>query len=416
MPGVSRRDQPRPHRPDLAVLLRQQAQGGRARRLRARGDAGRDGHAHPDRDVPDRAVRPPAARPGRPSRTRWSARRRTWRSSDQDRRPRHRAAQERRARCCRCSTRTRAVDRGHRRRRAASTRRPPPAGRPPCCRRSRSSPRWPASPPAPAAASTVTYAQGTLGVAGPLPAVPASAFGSGLTATYYASSRPVRPADRHRDRCRTWTSPATRPPSPGSAVWSARYTGTLTAPADRRLPVLAVRPAGTSRVWIDGTPVGQLRADPRAHAERPDPPDRRRALRSGSRSRRSRRTLVTVDAFAITAGLHLGWQPQEDLLVAQAAAAAHAADVAVVVVVRAGQRGHGPQHPRPARRPGQADRRGGRGQPAHRRRAQHLQRGARCRGSARSAASSRRGTPARPPAPRWPRCCSATSTRPASCR
>src|SRR5205823_4783371 len=34
----------------------------------------------------------------------------------------------------------------------------------------------------------VTHARGTLGVAGPLPAVPASAFGSGLTVTYYASA------------------------------------------------------------------------------------------------------------------------------------------------------------------------------------------------------------------------------------
>jgi beta-glucosidase len=42
--------------------------------------------------------------------------------------------------------------------------------------------------------------------------------------------------------------------------------------------------------------------------------------------------LVTVDAFALTPGLHLGWQPREDLLIAQAAAAARAADVALVVV------------------------------------------------------------------------------------
>ena len=59
-----------------------------------------------------------------------------------------------------------------------------------------------------------------------------------------------------------------------------------------------------------------------------------------------------MEAFAVTAGLHLGWQPQEDLLVAQAADAARAADVAVVVVVGSGQRGLGPQHARPARRPG----------------------------------------------------------------
>jgi beta-glucosidase len=43
-------------------------------------------------------------------------------------------------------------------------------------------------------------------------------------------------------------------------------------------------------------------------------------------------TLVTVDAFAITPGLHLGWQPQENLMIEHAAATARAADVAVVVV------------------------------------------------------------------------------------
>jgi beta-glucosidase len=40
---------------------------------------------------------------------------------------------------------------------------------------------------------------------------------------------------------------------------------------------------------------------------------------------------VTVEAFAVTAGLHLGWQPRENRLIAQAAEAAGAADVAVVV-------------------------------------------------------------------------------------
>ena len=32
--------------------------------------------------------------------------------------------------------------------------------------------------------------------------------------------------------------------------------------------------------------------------------------------------LVTVDLFAVTPGLHLGWQPQENLLIAQAVDAA----------------------------------------------------------------------------------------------
>ena len=45
------------------------------------------------------------------------------------------------------------------------------------------------------AGTTVSYAQGTLGT-NALPAVPAGAFGAGLTATYFPSGRP----DRHPDQ------------------------------------------------------------------------------------------------------------------------------------------------------------------------------------------------------------------------
>jgi beta-glucosidase len=175
----------------------------------------------------------------------------------------------------------------------------------------------------------VTHAPGTLGVTGPLPAVPASAFGSGLTVQYYAS------ADLSGTPFATGTVPNldyTGAPAAvaGHPVWSARYTGTITAPAtgDYRFTLSG---GGNVRMWIDGAlvasfaPMHEPRADGLVH------------LTAGSHTIRVeitpfQATLVTVDAFAVTAGLHLGWQPQENLLVEQAATAAHAADVAVVVV------------------------------------------------------------------------------------
>src|SRR4029079_18798732 len=116
----------------------------------------------------------------------------------------------------------------------------------------------------------------------------------------------------------------------GQAVWSARYTGTLTAPTtgDYRFSLSG---GGFVTVWIDGTPVVGYAPfhEPTAYVLI--------HLGAGPHSIRVeitpfQGTLVTVDAFAITPGLHLGWQPQENLMIEQAAAAAHAADVAVVVV------------------------------------------------------------------------------------
>jgi beta-glucosidase len=174
----------------------------------------------------------------------------------------------------------------------------------------------------------VTYAPGTLGV-GALPAVPPGAFGSGLTATYWAS------ADLSGPPLATETVPNLdlnrAPAAVGLApTWSARYTGTLTAPStgDYRFTLSG---GGNVRAWIDGrpladfTPMFEPTSNGLVH------------LRAGAHTvrveiRPFQARLVTVDAFAVTPGLHLGWQPREDVLVAQAAATARAADVAVVVV------------------------------------------------------------------------------------
>ena len=175
----------------------------------------------------------------------------------------------------------------------------------------------------------VSHAQGTLGVAGPLPAAPASAFGSGLTVTYYASSD-LSGAPFATGTVANLDYAGVPAAVAGQTVWSARYTGTLTAPAsgDYRFSLSG---GGFVHVWIDGTPVVSYAAFHESTA------NGLIHLSAGPHSIRVEITpfqgsLVTVDQFAITPGLHLGWQPQEDLMIEQAAAAARAADVAVVVV------------------------------------------------------------------------------------
>jgi beta-glucosidase len=175
--------------------------------------------------------------------------------------------------------------------------------------------------------TTVSYAQGTLGT-NALPAVPATAFGGGLTATYYGSAdltgSPIA-SETVRNLDVTGS-----PSAVGSAkVWSARYTGTVTAPATGTYR-FSLQAGAYVTVFIDDrkvvtfTPMFEPTQNGLIH------------LSAGGHSIRVEVTpfqhdLVTVDQFAVTAGLHLGWQPREDLLVAQAAAAAKAADVAVVV-------------------------------------------------------------------------------------
>jgi beta-glucosidase len=175
---------------------------------------------------------------------------------------------------------------------------------------------------------TVTHARGTLGV-GALPAVPAAAFGAGLTVTYYASN------DLSGPPVATQTVPnlditGTPPPVATLPTWSARYTGMITAPAtgDYRFSLSA---GGYVHVWIDDKPVVSFTP------MREPVQNGLITLTAGAHSIRVEVTpfqapLVTVDQFAVTPGLHLGWQPQENLMIDQAAAAARAADVAVVVV------------------------------------------------------------------------------------
>ena len=177
------------------------------------------------------------------------------------------------------------------------------------------------------ASTSVTYAQGTLGT-DPLPAVPASAFGDGLTATYYASAdlsgapiktQTIRKLDYNGDPAAVGTT----------TVWSARYTGTLTAPATGSYR-FSLQAGAHVTVYIDGR---------RTVAFKPTfEPTRNGLIHLSAGAHRIRVVVtpylhqpVTVEAYTVTPGLHLGWQPQEDRLVTAAAEAAHAADVAVVV-------------------------------------------------------------------------------------
>jgi beta-glucosidase len=182
---------------------------------------------------------------------------------------------------------------------------------------------------------TVTYARGTLGtgVLDPIPSsalTPASGTGHGLTGTYYATADFTgTPLGTEVDANLDFTA---APAIVGSAgTWSAVWTGTLTAPAagDYRF---CVSGGGSATLSIDGTTVvtfvngyeavfnGLIHLTAGAH--------------------RVKATFVPTAAdFFSGSGLHVGWQPQEDLLVAEAVAAARAADVAVVFAADATSEG-----------------------------------------------------------------------------
>ncbi|WP_051266499.1 glycoside hydrolase family 3 C-terminal domain-containing protein [Nakamurella lactea] len=172
----------------------------------------------------------------------------------------------------------------------------------------------------------VSYSQGTLGIQA-LPIVPASAFGSGLTATYYAST------DLSGTPLATETVPnldIRSTPAPVAAEtdgWSASYVGTFTAETAGGYR-FSLQAGGVTTLTIDG----QLLL----------------TFRTGAESVQNALVTLTAGAhdFAISyvsatpvpggrvprTSLHLGYQVGYDELHAAAAAAAAAADVAVVVV------------------------------------------------------------------------------------
>jgi beta-glucosidase len=171
----------------------------------------------------------------------------------------------------------------------------------------------------------VTYAAGTLGI-GALTAIPAAALGSGLTANYYAStdlSGPVLATETVTSL--DWsTTPA--PVSAETDGWSVRYTGTLSVATAGRYRISVSASAATT-VLIDGKVVVTFKVGAESVqngfvtlAAGDNPLEVRYASTGG------------FGGFGGGGGLHVGWQPDYDKLIGEAAAAAKKADVALVFV------------------------------------------------------------------------------------
>ncbi|MFI5610200.1 glycoside hydrolase family 3 C-terminal domain-containing protein [Amycolatopsis sp. NPDC051903] len=171
----------------------------------------------------------------------------------------------------------------------------------------------------------VTYAPGTLGIAA-LPVIPAAAFGAGLTAAYYAST------DLTGAALGTETVPTLNITATPAAVagetdgWSARYAGTFHADeaAGYRFSLSV---GGLTTLSIDGKEV--LTALPGREAVQNALVD----LTAGEHAVEvTYVSAAPVGGRAPRTSLVLGSQTGYDKLHQAAAAAARAADVAVVVV------------------------------------------------------------------------------------
>lgn len=180
----------------------------------------------------------------------------------------------------------------------------------------------------------VTYARGTLGT-GRLPPIdaalvsPSSGEGQGFTAAYYGS--PDFSGAPVATRVEPTLGGEPQPPGPmGSAPpvaglppgWSARWAGTLAPPVAGTYR-FSLAGAGSARLVIDGTPVLELDTmfPSIAHALVDLPAG----------------TPVMLQVEYRTTGLfggapHLGWQPPDPLMLAEAVAAAKLADAAIVFV------------------------------------------------------------------------------------
>ncbi|QRP48469.1 glycoside hydrolase family 3 C-terminal domain-containing protein [Amycolatopsis sp. FDAARGOS 1241] len=176
-----------------------------------------------------------------------------------------------------------------------------------------------------AGSTPVTYSPGTLGIAA-VPVVPAAAFGAGLTATYYAST------DLTGAALGTETVPALNITATPAAVagqtdgWSARYTGTFHADETAGYR-FSLGVGGLTTLSIDGKEV--LTALPGREAVQNALVD----LTAGEHTVEvTYVSAAPVGGRAPRTSLVLGAQAGYDKLHQAAAAAARAADVAVVVV------------------------------------------------------------------------------------
>jgi beta-glucosidase len=172
----------------------------------------------------------------------------------------------------------------------------------------------------------VTYQQGTLGLAA-LPLVPTTALtpssgsGTGLLATYYASPDFTgTPSSTKVEPTLDFTTPLTLGPK---VQWSARWTGTLRPPRTGTYR-FSLSGAGTARLWINGQQVARL-------SEGGEWVGNGLIDLVGGTPVSIRVDYVSVaGALVYPSALHLGWQPEQDVLLRQAVEAARNADVAVV--------------------------------------------------------------------------------------
>ncbi|MGH3394994.1 MAG: glycoside hydrolase family 3 C-terminal domain-containing protein, partial [Streptosporangiaceae bacterium] len=174
-----------------------------------------------------------------------------------------------------------------------------------------------------AAGVSVRYAPGNIPATGALAAVPASAFGSGLSASYYnnasQSGQPVA-TGRVASVALNWNG---KSPAKGvkASGWSAKLTGTIRLPAAGRY-ALSLSFTGTAAVRIAGQAVFASQAG------------------FGSVSRvtvtlpagKASITVAYADSIPFGSdGITLGWAPpQHPSLLAQAVQAARRSSVAVV--------------------------------------------------------------------------------------
>ena len=182
----------------------------------------------------------------------------------------------------------------------------------------------------------IDFARGTLGTAAlaPIPSsalTPKTGSGSGLTGTYYATvDFTGTPLGTETDAKLDFT--ATPAIVGTAAAWSAVWTGTLTAPAtgDYRFSIAG---GGAAQLIIDGALVVDFVPGYEAVF------NGLTHLAAGDHTVKATYSFQQLGLALGGTGLQVGWQPQEDQLIAQAVAAARAADVAIVFAADATSEG-----------------------------------------------------------------------------
>ncbi|MEU6841713.1 glycoside hydrolase family 3 C-terminal domain-containing protein [Streptomyces sp. NPDC046716] len=185
-----------------------------------------------------------------------------------------------------------------------------------------------------AGTTTITPTQGTKGDI-PLTTVPAGALrtaagNSGLDVTYYSGSNTSGTPITTKT---VQTVDFTTAPLDGlPAVWSAKWTGTLT-PTTTGLHRFSLLPAGTTQLKIDAkTVISGTRHSRRFFLGPFDYPLHGTADLTAGRAVTVEITYTNATADTGTCGLTLGWQPQS--LIPAAVDAARSADAAVILVNR----------------------------------------------------------------------------------